>query len=214
MKQGNVSQATEAFQYLKKKIIDGDLRPNQRLVESDIAGELGVSRTPVREAFKELLIKGYLTALSSGGMVVSELSPTKIIEMNEIREALETKAIVLACERITGEELKKADEFHAKCLEAISDEDFESFAELNQSFHNVLISGCHNDRLYSLIDSIRDQYLDRQITRSFTTRQWKTIGRQHQRLLDAVRNGDALKAKKAVLDHLELFVKGAMRQHI
>jgi DNA-binding GntR family transcriptional regulator len=195
-------------------IIDGVLRPNQRLVESSIAGELGISRTPVREALKELLIKGYLTPLPSGGMVVSELSSAKILEMNEVREALETKAIILACERITEEELKKADEFHTLCLEAIAEEDFETFAELNQSFHNVLISGCHNDRLSSLIDSIRDQYLDRQITRSFTTRQWKTIGRQHKRLLDAVRNRDTLKAKKAVLDHLELFVKGAMRQHI
>ena len=78
----------------------------------------------------------------------------------------------------------------------------------------MLVSGCHNKHLYSLIDSIRDQYLDRQITRSFTTRQWKTIGRQHQRLVDAVRDRDALRAKKVVLDHLELFVKGAIRQHI
>ncbi len=150
------SYAEEALERLRQAIVTGNLRPNQRLVESEIAKRLGISRTPVCEALKQLEMQGYLSRLRSGGLIVTDHSPSQIRNLYEIREALETMALRLACQRATQEQVDRAAEYHARSLEVIRNRDVNQFIELNSAFHNELFSACGNEQLWSLLRTFRD----------------------------------------------------------
>jgi len=206
------SYAEEAIKRLRQAIVTGNLRPNQRLVESEIAKKLGMSRTPIREALKQLEMQGYLSRLRSGGLIVTDHSPTQIRNLYEIREALETMALRLACQRASREQVDRAAEYHARSLEVIRNRDINQFIELNSAFHNELLSACGNEQLWSLLRTFRDQSFDRRIVRVFTASDWRAMITQHQRMLDAVRQGNARLAEKAVHEHVKTAVRLAVER--
>jgi DNA-binding GntR family transcriptional regulator len=189
---------------LREAIITGKLQPNQRITEIWLADKLGVSRTPVREAMHRLEEQGYLTRIN-GKLVISSQTKNIVQNIFEIREALEGMAIRLSCERITDEQLNKAAEYHKLASQLIESNNstIEEYAELNLSFETELYLGACNDRLLDLIKIYgMDQYFYIHITRLFSRKEWKTILRQHAKILEAVqqRNGNA--ADKAVRSHL------------
>ena len=138
------SYAAEAADILRQTIVTGNLRPNERLVESSIAKRLGMSSTPVREALKQLEMQGYLSRLPNGGLVVTDHTPNQIRSLYEIREALETMAMKLTCQRATAEQMEKMEQIHERSIEIINNKDVNGFIELNSAFHNELFSACGN----------------------------------------------------------------------
>ncbi len=204
--------AAGALERLRQAIVTGNLRPNERLVESQIAKKLGMSRTPIREALKQLEMQGYLSKLPNGGLVVTDHSPSQVRSLYEIREALETMAIKLACQRATKEQLDKAAEYHARSIEVINNRDVNQFIELNSAFHNGLFAACGNEQLWSLIQVFRDQFFDRRLVRVFSAGDWRTMIRHHQRLLDAVRQKNVRLAEKAVHEHVRIAMRIALER--
>ena len=93
---------------IERYIFDRVLRPDQRLIESELSEKLGLSRTPLREALRQLEVKGLITKLPTGGYVVTYYTAEDVINIFEIREALETLAMRLACDRATREQLDRA----------------------------------------------------------------------------------------------------------
>ena len=212
IKRAKANYAGETAERLRQAIVTGNLRPNQRLTESEIAKKFGISRTPVREALKQLEMQGYLSKLPNGGLVVTDHSLSQIRNLYEIREALETMAIKLACQRATQEQLDTAAEYHARSIEVINNRNVDQFIELNSSFHDELLSACGNEQLWSLIQIFRDQYFDRRLVRVFTAGDWRTMIKHHQRLLDAVRQKDVRLAEKAVREHVRIAIRIAVER--
>ena len=206
------SYAEETLEKLRQAIVAGKLRPNQRLVESKVAKQLGLSRTPVREALKGLEMQGYLSKLPGGGMIVIDHSPSQLRNLYEIREALETTAIKLACQRATQEQVDRAAEYHTRSLEVIRNRDANKFIELNVAFHNQLLGACGNEQLWSLIQTFRDQFFDRRIVRVFTAGDWRTMITHHARILEAVRQRNARLAEKAVREHVRIALRLALER--
>lgn len=206
------SYAEDALERLRQDIVTGKLRPNQRLVESEIARKLGMSRTPVREALKQLEMQGYLSKLPGGGLIVTDHSPSQIRNLFEIREALETMSIKLACQRATQEQLEKATEYHNRSLEAIRNRDINQFIELNSAFHNELLSACGNEQLWSLIQTFRDQFFDRRIVRVFAASDWRAMITQHQSILEAVCQRNVRLAEKALHKHMRTALRLAVER--
>ncbi|MBT9163781.1 MAG: HTH-type transcriptional repressor RspR [Chloroflexi bacterium] len=204
--------ADEVFNRLRQAIISGELRPNQRVVESAIAQKLGISRTPAREGLKQLEMKGYLSRLPTGGLIVTDHSPGQIRNLYEIREAMETMAIRLVCQRVTEEQINTAKEYHARLLETIRNRDGDQFIEFNSAFHTGLLAACGNDQLFSLIQSFRDQYFDRRIARVFTARDWRVMSTEHAGILEAVQERNARRAEKAVRRHLRTALRLALER--
>jgi DNA-binding GntR family transcriptional regulator len=197
---------------LREDIVSGRLRPNERLVESDIAQRMKISRTPVREAFKLLEMQGYLSRLPNGGLIVTDHSPSQIRNLYEIREALETMALKLACQRATEREIEQAKELHERMLEAIQKRNINQFIELNSSFHNQLLSACGNEQLWSLLRTFRDQYFDRRLVRVFNASDWRNMPKQHQKLLDAVCQRNPQLAERAVCEHITTALRIAIER--
>lgn len=204
--------AEQVFEVLQQYIVTGELRPNQRLVESKIAKRLGISRTPVREALKRLELTGYAKMFPEGGLVVTDFSASQIQGLFEVREALETMAIKLSCQRITEEQINKAEEYYIRSCEAIRDRDLGQYAELHRAFHEELYSACGNEQLWSLVLTLRYQYSDLRLTRVFTHRDWQAQIVQHSRLLKAVRERNAYRAEKALIRHFKTSLKIALQR--
>jgi len=206
------SFADQVFELLRQHIVTGELRPNQRLVESEIAKELGVSRTPVREALKRLEVTGYVSTPSGGGLIVTEHSTRQIQSLFEIREALETMAIKLACEHVTEEQINKVEEYYIRGVEAIRNGDIDRYIELHRGFHEELYAACGNEQLLYLVRTFRYQYFDRRLARVYTPREWHIQITHHGRILEAVRQRSARRAEKALQRHLRISLKVALQR--
>lgn len=137
------THATRALIELRKKILDGELAGGTRLFEVPLAEELAISRTPVREAMSRLAEEGLLDRVRSGGFVVRTFGFADVIDAIELRGVLEGTAARLAAERgVSAEQIATMREIVHKldaCFgEVPGDVDFETYSELNESFHHEL----------------------------------------------------------------------------
>jgi len=197
---------------LREDIVSGRLRPNERIVESDIAQRMKISRTPVREALALLENRGYLSRLPSGRLIVTDHSPSQIRNLYEVREALEAMALRLACQRATEDEIERASHLHESMVQVVRERNVNQFIDLNSAFHNHLFSICGNEQLISLLQTYRDQYFDRRLVRVFNSNDWRNMPKQHQKLLDAVRQRDPRLAEKAVHEHITTALRIAIER--
>lgn len=207
-----LNRAEAAFEKLQEAIVTGQLRPNQRLIESELAQSLGMSRTPVREALKLLVAKGYASALPSGGLIVTDHTPSQIRNLFEIREALETMIVKLACQRATEEQLRRIEECHLTVVEHIHNRDVDGFMKANGAFHDLIFATCGNEQLQSLAETYHDQYFDRRIIRALTGRDWRTQILEHTSILEALLARNAARAEKAVRRHLKTSLRVALER--
>src|SRR5690554_615153 len=145
------------FETVRKAIIAGELPPGERIMETQLAEELGVSRTPVREAIRKLELEGLVAMLPRKGAYVSGVSMKDIIEVFEIRSALEGLAASLAAERITDDELEELERQLVKTGELIDTADLEKMVETDSGFHQMLYKFSRNERLAQIINNLREQ---------------------------------------------------------
>lgn len=208
--------ANRVFDEIKRDIVTGKLRPNQRLVESGIANKLGVSRTPVREALKRLEMSGYVRITASNGLAVTEHTAEEMQNLFDIREALETKAIKLACERATKEQIDKAVSCYNQMVEAVMNRKYDEYIELHSQFHEALYSPCGNEQLLSFIQTFRYQFFSQRLTRLYTrvfnnTLDTRSQIKKHRKILEALCDRNANRAEKALIRHLRTTLKLAVQ---
>ena len=209
MRQSRKRLGAQAREKLQSFIETGVLRPDQRLIEEDLAEKLGLSRTPLREALHQLEMKGYVVKTPTSGYTVAYHTYDDIKEIFEVRVALETRAMQLACDRITDEQIARASEylFHEKySLESAS-----AMWHWNNLFHNEMYGACGNKLLISLIQSVRDKDRVINMSRTFKLNDFPVIHEQHQRILDAVSRRDKKAAASAVKRHLKMLLEVYLR---
>ena len=136
------------YDYLKTSIITGRLPPEKQLIEREICDKLGVSRTPVREAFRQLSSEGLVNFLPGCGVVVSAMTKEKAEELYQLKEALECMAARLCAERAPEDHIKKM----ADCIEQHSQAyiDVEPLAavDLDLQFHVLILEGAPTTRAF------------------------------------------------------------------
>src|SRR5690606_7880656 len=145
------------FDALREAIINGTLKPRERLMEIQLAEELGVSRTPIREALRKLEIEGFIVMVPRKGAYVADLSFKDIADVFEIRSALEGLAAELAAERITDEELDEMERLLIEKAEAIASNDMEKLVLVDTKFHEAIYKASRNERLTNIISNLREQ---------------------------------------------------------
>ena len=126
---------SKVFQHLRRQILVGKLYKGQRLIESDIANDLKVSRTPVREAFRKLETEGLVQYSPGRGVTVSQLSNENMLELYSIRGVLEGLVASFAAEKITKEELKKLKTLLKEMDSSYKRADYKSTVQLHTQFN-------------------------------------------------------------------------------
>jgi DNA-binding GntR family transcriptional regulator len=186
---------------IERYIFDRVLRPDQRLIESELSEKLGLSRTPLREALRQLEVKGLITKLPTGGYVVTYYTAEDVINIFEIREALETLAMRLACDRATRELLDRAEECCNQFDRTIIGLGTEG-VDWNNLFHEIMYNACGNKQLISAIQNYRDVVQLKHVSQFYSEEYLKVFGEEHRCILDAVKQRDKIKAEQAVKTHL------------
>ena len=146
--------ADQVHTSLKKAVLEGDLRPGERLKELEIAQSLGASRTPVREALSRLEQEGLVQPFPSGGLTVVELSTNDVEEIFGLLKVVESYACKLALENITEKQLEKIESICVRA-EQLPGEENERRIDLNQRFHAMLIEVTGRRRLIEFVTNLR-----------------------------------------------------------
>ena len=142
---------------IRQAIVDGVFSPGERLMEIQLADEMGVSRTPVREAIRKLELEGFVVMIPRRGTYVADISIKDINEVYEIRTSLEVLAAGLAAERISDEELETMQRLLVEIGQHIEDGNIEKIVEIDTAFHDVLYKASRNGRLAGIINNLREQ---------------------------------------------------------
>lgn len=191
------------FEALREAIINGDLPPGERLMEVQVAEELGVSRTPVREAIRKLELEGLVAMIPRKGAYVSGLSMKDLIEVFEIRGALEGVASSLAAERATEEELEDLERYLVKTAELIESKDFAGVVEVDTDFHSLLYKTSRNSRLAQIINNLREQIQRfRQTSLSYPGRMKEAL-EEHRKIVEAISDRNPELASQLAQEHIE-----------
>lgn len=188
---------------LRDAIRKGILKPGERIMEIKLAEELGVSRTPVREAIRKLELEGYVVMMPRRGTYVADMSIRDINEIFEIRTALESLSNGLAAEHITEDELEHLQRLLVIIGGYIKDGDMEKIVETDIEFHDLLYHAARNSRLVGIISNLRDQLTRfRTLSMSYPGRLEATLD-EHRSIVEAIARGDGRAARKAAERHME-----------
>lgn len=193
---------------LRRRIVSGQLKEGEQIRQELIAGELGVSRIPVREALKQLEAEGFLTIHSHRGAVVSKLSIDEIAELFDLRAVLETWVLGLAIPRMTDADLQQAEAILRKM---IANDRIDQWGSLNWEFHMALYRPSGRMETLKLINRLHgmvDRYVRLQI--SLTVGQSKAH-QEHQQLLELCRKRDPLRATRLLEEHIGDVRDGLMK---
>ncbi len=146
----------QVYKNLKGYILNGELLPNTRLIEEKLADEMGTSRTPVREAIQKLEKEGLIKKLPRGGFIVSQITDEDIDEVFGIRGILEGYAGYLATLKSEDEDILALEEIVRKEEECMKDHNTDEIVRLNTEFHDRLYRTAKSERLYNIINDLRD----------------------------------------------------------
>jgi DNA-binding GntR family transcriptional regulator len=190
-------------------ILEGTFHPDQHLTEHELATQFGVSRTPLREALRQLEIQGYLTRRQSVGYVVAHFSSKHMYEVFELRKTLESMAMGLACEHATVQQIKRAEGYLRKYDEELSNPALRDLNDIfwgagnwNNLFHEELYDACGNKLLVSYIANLRDMSRLKYTAQYFHHADLLQFQGHHYMLLNAIKDKDPDKAEESVRLHL------------
>ena len=188
---------------LKTQIMTGSIKPGTRIMEVDIAEEMGVSRTPIREAIRKLEKEGFVSIEPRKGVYAAEMSVHDMVEALEVRETLEGQAAELAAKRITDEEMEQLMECSESFNKAVSDEDSENMIKYDTLFHHLIVEASGNKVLVDLVSKLQEVVLRFRYLYFSDFRRSAQMPAEHELIVDAIRSGDHQKAKEAATIHID-----------
>lgn len=193
----------KVYAKLREAILKGDLPAGERLVERRLAEQLGVSRTPVREALRLLEKEGLVSHLPRIGAVVAAIDDAEVLEVYRIREVLEGLAARMAAERISPEELAHLAELLHRLEELASEGDLDALEKVHREFNDTIYRAAGSPRLHGMINSLGD-YIARSARTGWHTRPGRLAeaAREHRRLVEAIRLRDGDLAERAAREHI------------
>ncbi|MGA7669598.1 MAG: GntR family transcriptional regulator [Nitrolancea sp.] len=194
--------AAQVHQILRDALLRSKFTVGERLVETQLAEMLGVSRTPVREALSKLEAEGLVEPATTGGVVVRDLE-SELVEIYELRRRLEGYAASLAAQRITEEELAALDAVQREAQSMLDDRSPERRAELNNLFHSLLTEASHSPRLVRLVNDYRDYFLNRDFVTYYDRETGLKQHEQHREIVEALGARDSARCEQLVWDHFE-----------
>lgn len=194
-----------AYLQIKQAILDCVLVPGAPLVETRLAEELGVSRTPIRRAIARLEQEGFVAADPSKGYNVANISQEDLAEMYELRGILECHLVRETAKRFSQEELAEMEAALRAADQALEQGDYPSFLATNRTFHHAFDRKYGNRRVSDVLANL-DEHVYRAIMCGFRAQEGGVVSGlgygDHKLVLEAIKGGDAESAVSLMEDHL------------
>lgn len=187
---------------VQQMITEGLLAPGTRLNERMLCERLGVSRTPLREAFMVLAARGLVTLLPNRGTVVRELSREQIAQTFEVISGLESMSGELACERIEAGELDELRALHFEMMACHARRDLPGYYRLNQAIHAGINRASRNDVLIQTYSTINSRLQALRFRSNFRQDKWDAAMQEHCAMIDALDARDGPRLGSILRQHV------------
>ncbi|WP_108445651.1 GntR family transcriptional regulator [Halomonas denitrificans] len=197
------SLAQEAYAVLQRMIVRGELAPGERIAEPALCEQLGISRTPLREALRMLAGDGLIATRRNRNAVVTRIDPQELEHLFEVEAGIESLAVGLAARRMTNTELKQLEALQERLEKLHAKGDRDGYFALNQRIHALLVAGAKNPvleethrRLLGRLERARYLALDR-------LGRWQESTDEHRAILEALKARDGERASRLLADHVQ-----------
>lgn len=187
---------------LQRMIVEGVLAPGTRLNERMLCDKLGVSRTPLREAFRVLAAQGLVSLLPNRGAIVLQLTTKDIEETFEVISGLEAMGGELACARITDREVNEIRALHFDMLACHAVRDLPGYYRLNYLIHDAINKAARNDVLRQTYSTINSRLQALRFRSNFDRDKWDTAVREHCTMIEALDARDGARLARVLRAHV------------
>ena len=200
----------KVYRILKKEIIKGSFKPGFKMLEAKIAEQMGISRTPVREALRELAAEGFVILNPNQGVIVRSVSPDSIREILQIRSVLDGLAARLAAYVVTEKEIKELENYNIKMEILANQNDALNYGEEDIAFHGFIASICKNKQLINLRKNISAQSLRYRISSLRIPGRLHKSLKEHWKIIEAIKEKDPGRADRMGRKHIENALKNIL----
>ena len=201
-----MSLQEEIYRKLKDKIICGELRPGEKLSEIELAKSLMTSRTPVREAFRQLQMEGYITVFPNRGASVSKLPPEEIEEIYNLISLLEGYAAELAAFRANDLVLDEMRKLQRELVACAVKKKYQDYVKGNTNFHRLITELSGNNSLVNTTAELRARIYRYRLTSVTIPGYLDQYVIDHEKIIDSIAKKDPMQARKFMAKHVN-FVK-------
>jgi len=191
------------FETLREAIIEGRFGPGERLMEVQLADEMGVSRTPVREAIRKLELEGFVVMIPRKGAYVASYSVKDIVDVFEVRTALEGLAAGLAAERVTPDELEEMERAVLQIYEVSHGNNLDVLVAKDTEFHDLIYKASRNQRLVQIITHLKEQIQRFRTTSLAVPGRSKDAVEEHRGIVEAISDRNVELATALAREHIE-----------
>jgi DNA-binding GntR family transcriptional regulator len=198
-----ISIREQVYNRIRHLIVSGRIPRATRMTENQLAKQLGVSRTPVREALQVLESEGFLDAVPRSGYEVKMLLPEEMEGICEIRKVIESLAARWAIQNITPEELRQLEENVAMTDEALQRGEPQYFVKGDVAFHEILARASRSRQLLEISQILRRQMLPYRVGSVSNNESFLGAVAGHQRILERIQARDTAGAEQAVQEHID-----------
>ena len=190
---------TQVYEYLRNELKAENLKPGMFISMNQIMKNLGISRTPLRDALLQLQNEGFVTFLPQRGIRINELSQQDIEDLYEMLGALDSRVLIAVFDKVGPSEIEKMKTLNQEMLENISGNTFARYWDLNTGFHNVYLSLSSNRPILKQINIIRQRLFE------FGKKDWilkmrEMNHREHSIMIELIEKGEAVQAADYMRD--------------
>lgn len=188
---------------IRDAIASGALKPGEKVAEPELAERFGISRTPIREAFRQLESEGYLTVIPRKGAVVVSFSTKEVEEFYAIKSILEGYAANLACRNLTEKEIDKLSAINEKLGHLAEEDDIKHFFKIHNDFHELFRKAADNTKLDDLISSLVGKFQRLRYASLSKPGRMKISVQEHAKIIEAFRARNPELAEQLVRKNAE-----------
>jgi DNA-binding GntR family transcriptional regulator len=192
----------EAYRYIKSKIMDNTYPPTHRLVESQLAEEIGTSRNTIRQSFLKLEREKLVVIVGNKGTYVKHFALEEVLNILEIRELLEGLITVSAVDNITDDEIDTLHQILMAMEQCIKDNRFDDYSEGNKKFHNVIYNASNKQEAVELVRTIKTQLVRHQFRTVLVAGRNLDSIKEHKEIFDALKRRNKEDAENAIRTHI------------
>jgi len=185
---------------LREAILQGLLKAGEKISEPELAAKFGISRTPIREAFRQLDSEGFLKVIPRRGARVAPLTEKDVVEFYDVKAVLEGYAARLACTRLTDRDLERMSQLNTQMAQADGSKEYKQVFRWHMDFHSVFLKACGNEHLYELIQMLVSKFQRFRMLLALAGKSERSI-QQHKQIIDAFRRKDVVLAEKLVIEN-------------
>ena len=197
------SKGSEIYRNLRELIAYGALNPGEKIIESKLVKDFGVSRTPIREAIRQLETRGFLTTIHNKGTYVKKVSREELERIYDVMSVLEGYAVRLAVENITDQQIGELEELCNTMRELTDLSRFKEHIEKNLKFHFVIAEASQNEFLEDLIRELRDRVYRYRFIGITIPGHVEDYFSDHKSIVNAIKEKDPAKAEEIMRRHIQ-----------